>query len=205
MKKHHFVVMLAVAVVVIALVFFVPHKAGETPNAITSQAQSTGEAAIGGPFTLSNQKGETVTQATYAGKLMLVFFGFTYCPEICPTDLTVMGNAMKMLTPEEATQVVPIFITVDPERDTVEQMKTYLSSFDPSIQGLTGTREQVDGAIKSYRVYAKKVEDPGSTDYTMDHSAYFYLMGRDGKYLIHFPHGEKPEAIVEAIRQHLKG
>jgi cytochrome oxidase Cu insertion factor (SCO1/SenC/PrrC family) len=220
MKKHHIMLVTLVAVILVAVFLLPPKKIDEkaaptpaeqtapaetvAPAAVTSSAENTGEAAIGGPFSLVNQDNQPVTEQAYQGKLMLVYFGFTYCPEICPTDLMLMTNVMKSLTPEEASQVVPVFITVDPERDTVEKMKQYLSSFDPSIQGLTGSREQVDGAIKAYRVYAKKVQEEGMTDYTMDHSAYLYLMSRDGKYIMHFQHNEKPDVVAEGIRAHLK-
>lgn len=204
MKIKHLSVVFAIVLVAAAVLLFSPKKISENGHGrITSTV--TGEAGIGGAFALTNHKGAAVTDQTYAGKFMLVFFGFTYCPDICPADLLVMKNVMSQLSENEATQVVPIFITIDPARDTVEQLNGYLSNFHPAIQGLTGTQEQVDAAVKAYRVYAKKVQDEKMTEYTMDHSAYMYLMGRDGKYITHFQHNEKPELILTEIRKNLKG
>ena len=166
------------------------------------KTEETGEVLIGGPFALVNQDGKPVTDADYKGKLMLVYFGFTYCPDICPTDLSVMAQAMGQLG-SDAAKVSPIFITVDPERDTVKQMKNYLSNFKPPIEGLTGDRKAIDAVLKAYRVYALKVPRKDVNDYTMDHSAYMYLMSRDGKYLTHFTHGTPPAQIANEIRRYL--
>ena len=144
---------------------------------------------VGGPFTLTNHMGEKVTQDDYAGQYKLIYFGFTYCPAICPTELQKVSrvtNALEKNNPELAGQFQPLFITVDPERDTVEVMKDYVSLFHPDLIGLTGTQPQIDFVTKSYRIFARKVDDPDSDDpqdYTMDHSSYLYLMGPEGNLL----------------------
>ncbi len=140
-------------------------------NSISPLADS-----FGGPFTLVNQDGETVTEKNYAGRHKLVFFGFTYCPAVCPTELQKMTDALEALGPDEADAITPIFITTDPERDTPDVVKKYLKNFDKRIIGLTGTREQIDPVLKSYKVYASKIEMPGMDGYMMDHSAFTYLI-----------------------------
>ena len=164
-----------------------------------SHEQTEGEVSIGGDFTLTDQNGKTVTNKDFAGKLMLVYFGFTYCPDICPTDLSVMAQAVSKLG-DDAEKVVPIFISVDPERDSIAQLKSYLTNFQVPIIGLTGDTSM---AIKAYRVYAKKVQRTDLNDYTMDHSAYIYLMGRDGKYITHFAHDTAHDIITKTIKEHL--
>jgi len=158
------------------------------------------EAAIGGPFTLINSEGETVTDADFRGKIMLVYFGYTYCPDVCPTSLTAVAEALDMLG-EDAKEFAPIFITVDPERDTPEAMGDYAAAFHPQLVGLTGTVEQVAAAAKAYRVYFAKVQEEGDDpeDYLMDHSAYIYVMDRDGKYVAHFPHGTDPGEMAKKL------
>jgi len=162
------------------------------------------EPTIGGPFTLVDQTGKTVTDADYRGKLMLIYFGYTFCPDVCPTSLGVLSKALDMLTPEELAQVVPIFITVDPARDTVDQMAQYVAAFHPALQGLTGSPEQVQTAIKAYRVYAKRSDGEADTpNYTMDHSSILYLMGKDGKFLAHFGHTATAADIAGGVKKHL--
>lgn len=163
-------------------------------------ASGRGEALIGGPFTLTDHTGQRVTETTYQGKLTLVFFGFTFCPDICPTELMRVGAVLDLLG-EDADEVVPLFVTIDPERDTVEAMSTYLSYFHPGIVGLTGTPEEIQAAAKAYRVYYAKAEDPGSEGgYTMNHTALVYLMDRDGTYLRHFSQNATEEDMAAAIR-----
>lgn len=198
MKKGLLVI--AVLALVAGILSVTIQRVGLTPP--TESGTQTGEALIGGPFTLKNQNGKVVKDADLRGKLMLVFFGFTHCPDVCPTDLAVMTQVVKQLG-KDADKVATLFITIDPERDTVAVMKEYMSNFDPHIQGLTGTREQVDVAIKAYRVYANKVKSPDGKDYTMDHSAFLYLMGKDGKYISHFQHNPKPEEVVEGVKKAL--
>ncbi|MFK7840281.1 MAG: SCO family protein [Bdellovibrionales bacterium] len=141
---------------------------------------------IGGPFSLTNHLNEAVTQNDYADQYKLIYFGFTYCPAICPTELQKVSrvtSALEKNKPDIAAQFVPLFVTVDPERDDVEVMKDYVSLFHPKLVGLTGTRPQIDFISKSYRIFAKKVNDPEQNDYTIDHSSYLYFMGPDDNLL----------------------
>jgi len=158
--------------------------------------------AIGGEFTLVDQNGVTRHAEDFRGKLMLVYFGYTFCPDACPTALQDMSRAIDLLGAKGDT-AQPIFITVDPARDTVEQMKLYASNFHPRLVALTGTPEQVAVAAKAYRVYYAKGQSAGagSEDYLMDHTAFIYLMGRDGKYLSHFPPGTTAEQMAAAIEK----
>jgi protein SCO1/2 len=174
------------------------------PNVPQQTEQSKGEVLIGGAFQLVNQDGKTVTDKDFAGKYMLVYFGFTSCPMICPTDMSDITVALNSLDKEQLEKIQPIFISVDPKRDTAEKMKSFIASFHPKFIGLTGTKEQVDAAEKVYRVYAKEVKEEGKEDYTMDHSAYTYLMGTDGKYLAHFGHEQTPEEIAVGLKTYLK-
>jgi protein SCO1 len=143
----------------------------------------TGGPNIGGPFTLVNDNGKTVSNRDFLGKYMLVYFGYTYCPDVCPTTLNSIAQAMGKLG-AKANQVQPIFITVDPQRDSPAVMKRYVSAFSPSLVGLTGTPAQIAAVAKEYRVYyAKHVTGPGPNDYSMDHSSIIYLMGPDGRFI----------------------
>jgi protein SCO1/2 len=157
--------------------------------------------AVGGPFQLVNQEGQTVSQADYAGAPFLVFFGFTHCPDVCPTTLFDMSQAFDALGPD-ARKIAGLFITVDPQRDTPEVMKSYLGSFHPSIRGLTGSPEQVAAAIKTYRAYAKKVPTQGG-DYTMDHTAVVYLMGKDGIFVAPLNLKRPPAEVAADLRKYL--
>ncbi|MGE0765799.1 MAG: SCO family protein [Hyphomicrobiaceae bacterium] len=162
-------------------------------------ATSVGQALVGGPFTLTDQTGRRVTDADYRGKYMMVMFGFTYCPDICPSGLQVISAALDQLG-DKADKVVPIFISVDHERDTPDQLKLYLESFRKGMVGLTGTADEIAAAAKAYRVYYKKVTDEKSTaGFTYDHSALIYLMGPDGKYVTHFSHVAGPDAIASRL------
>lgn len=158
------------------------------------------KALIGGPFTLINQRGETVSNEDFKGKLMLVYFGFANCPDVCPTDLANISGAMELLSEEERAQVVPLFITLDPARDTQESLALYMQNFDPSIQGLTGSEEEIEAASKAYRIFAKKVKMEGMSDYMIQHSAYIYLMDREGEYKLHFRHNTPSEEIADVVR-----
>ena len=145
--------------------------------------------AIGGPFELTAADGRTVTDQTFRGKWLLIYFGYTSCPDACPTALNNMGVALGLLGPEAAT-LQPIFITVDPKRDTREVLAEYLKSFDPRIVALTGTAEQIAAVVKEYRVYVSAHSESGG-DYTVDHSSLYYLMNPDGKFVNVIP-GDLP-------------
>jgi cytochrome oxidase Cu insertion factor (SCO1/SenC/PrrC family) len=153
---------------------------------------------IGGAFALIDQNGTRRTDTDFRDKFMLVYFGFTYCPDVCPTDLLQMGLAVDRLGPA-GDSVQPIFITVDPERDTPEHLKEYLAVFHPRFIGLTGDAAAIKEAARAYRVYYSRADLPKS-DYTIDHSAFIYLMGRNGEYLSFFPPGTSAELLAGALR-----
>jgi protein SCO1/2 len=157
---------------------------------------------IGGPFALIDQDGRRRTDADFRGKLMLVYFGFTYCPDICPTDLQQMALAVDRLGPA-GELVQPVFITVDPERDTAAHLKEYMPLFHPRFVGLTGDAAAIAAAAGAYRVYFEKVERADKSDYTVNHSAFIYMIGRDGEYLGFFPPGTSAERLAEAMRPSL--
>jgi protein SCO1/2 len=138
---------------------------------------------VGGPFTLQNGNGQQVTDRDFRGKYMLVFFGYTFCPDVCPTTLSEVADAMDKLG-AKADRLQPIFVSVDPKRDTPEVMKKYVAAFSPRLVGLTGSPEQIAAVAKEYRVYyAEHRTGPGPNDYSMDHSSVLYLMGPDGKFI----------------------
>ncbi|BBK39547.1 electron transporter SenC [Allostella sp. ATCC 35155] len=155
---------------------------------------------IGGEFQLVDHQGRRVTAASYAGRHMLVFFGFTHCPDVCPLALGEVSVALDALGPEAAAKVQPLFVSVDPERDTPAILKDYVAAFDDRITGLTGTPEEIAAAARAYRVYYKKVPVEGALGYTMDHSAFVYLMGPDGRLEAFFTHETKGEAMAKKIR-----
>jgi protein SCO1/2 len=173
-----------------------------TENGGGRTVATSGKALIGGPFTLTDQNGKTVTDRDFRGRFMLVFFGFTHCPDVCPAELQVMSQSLEALGPK-AANVVPIFITLDPERDTQAVMADYVKNFGPRFVGLTGSPEAVAGAAKAYRIAYAKFQEQNASDYSIDHSALVYLMGKDGEYVTHFAYGTPPEKMSETLRRYL--
>ena len=161
----------------------------------------TAPAAIGGPFQLTDQAGRTVTEKNLQGKPTLIFFGFTHCPDVCPTSLFEISEVLRAMG-GDADRVNAYFISVDPERDTAAAIKDYLSSFDPHLKGLTGDKDAVAKVISGFRVYAKKVPLKDG-DYTMDHTALIYLMDRDGKFVAPFNLKRTPEAAAADLKRYL--
>jgi protein SCO1/2 len=155
--------------------------------------------SVGGPFSLTDDQGRGVTDQTYRGRWMLVYFGYTFCPDVCPTELQTIASALDKLG-VEAKSVVPLFITVDPERDTPAALANYVKLFDDRLIGLTGTPEQIAAVARAYRVYYAKVTPKDSTTYLMDHSSFVYLVGPDGKLRALFRPGESAQELAEAIR-----
>jgi cytochrome oxidase Cu insertion factor (SCO1/SenC/PrrC family) len=168
----------------------------------SGEPQNIVAAAIGGPFALTDQTGVVRHDSDFRGKLMLIYFGYTYCPDACPAALTVMTSALDELG-DAAKDVQPIFITVDPERDTVVQMKSYASNFHPRLLALTGSAEQTIAAARAYRIYFEKVKPEGSSEYLVDHSSLTFLMGRDGKFLTYFGPEATADQMAAAIKKHL--
>jgi len=168
----------------------------------SSQVETTtGKAAIGGPFSLVDPAGKRVTDKEFAGRPMLVYFGFTNCPDVCPAGLQVIAAALDRLG-DKAKGVTPIFITVDPERDTPELLGKYVASFHAGIVGLSGSVDDIAAVTKAYRVYAKKAPDeerPG--EYSMDHSSFMYLMNANGEFVKHFPHSVDADQLAQEIEK----
>ena len=155
---------------------------------------------IGGPFTLTGNAGKPRSDSEFRGKLMLIYFGYTYCPDICPTDLMTIAQAVDSLgAAGEAVQ--PIFITIDPERDSVQRLAEYVSSFHPRFIGLTGTPDEIRRIALAYKVYYAR--NGSGEDYTIDHAGVTYLVGRDGQYLGFVPPQTTPERLAEVIRTQL--
>ena len=182
-------------IILIAVVAVVASRQMETPSG------GQPEVKIGGPFTLTDHTGKQVTEADFQGTNTLIFFGYTYCPDICPTSLTEISAAMDALGPL-AEKVTPVLVTVDPERDTVDVLKDYVAHFHPRVVGLTGTVEQIKQTAKAYRVYYAKVpsESGNADDYLMDHSSVIYLMGPGGKFLSHFSHQTDGATMAAKIK-----
>jgi protein SCO1/2 len=163
--------------------------------------ERTKPSSVGGPFELIDQNGKTVTDADFRGKPFLVFFGFTHCPDICPTTLFEVSEVFNRLG-VDAQKVSAIFVTVDPERDTPEKLKLYLSSFHPRISALSGTNEQVEAIKKAYFAYAKRVPLEGGS-YTMDHTSIVYLMDKQGKFIAPFNLKRDADAAAADLKRRL--
>lgn len=158
---------------------------------------------IGGPFALVDQNGKTVTSDSLKGKPTLIYFGYAFCPDVCPTSLLLMETAVDKLGPDAAKKVNLVFITVDPERDTPKLMKGYVENFGPTFIGLTGTTEQIAQVARAYRVYFQKVPGKDGGPYLMDHSSIVYLLDRNGRFVTHFTHEAKAETIAQAVARQL--
>lgn len=156
---------------------------------------------FGGPFTLVDHTGRNVTDRDYHGYFTLVFFGFTTCPDVCPTTLQGVASVLQLLG-DDGVKIRPLFVTVDPERDTPATLAGYVTIFDPRIVGLTGTLEQVAQIARAYRIHYRKASDKNA-GYLMEHTAVMFLMAPDGKHLTHIPPDMPPRRIVETIRQHM--
>ena len=168
------------------------------------QQQGSGVALVGGPFSLVDQDGRRVTEKNFLGKYMLVFFGYTYCPDICPTELQVMSAALDQLGPE-ADRIQPIFVSIDPARDTPEVLKAYVANFGLRLIGLTGSPEEVAAIAKAYRAYyAKAGNGSTGTDYLMDHSSIIYLMGPDGRFVKHMPYTTDAAKLATELKETLR-
>ncbi len=170
--------------------------------AIVGKTIRTGTATIGGPFTLISTNGESVSDQSYRGKWLLIFFVYTFCPDLCPTSLNDMSVALEKLG-RAASDIQPLFITVDPQRDTREVMAEYLKSFDPRIVGLTGTQAQIDSVVKEYRVYAERQKAEGDDNYLVSHSGYIYLMDPRGTFVNVIQGSTSGEEIAAWVRKEM--
>ena len=183
---------LAGLVVFLAVFLYATHQLG--PGAPSS--------GIGGPFALTDQNGKPITEADLKGKPSLVFFGYTHCPDVCPTTLFDISEVMRALGPD-ADRIGALFVSVDPDRDTPAVLKDYLSSFDPHLRAATGDQANLDKIEKEYRVYAKKVPTGKNGDYSMDHSAIVYLMDKSGRFVAPFRLDRKPDESAAELRKYL--
>jgi cytochrome oxidase Cu insertion factor (SCO1/SenC/PrrC family) len=158
---------------------------------------------LGGPFTLTDQFGTKRTDREFQGKYRLMYFGYTCCPDVCPLGLRNISQALELLG-RDLDQIVPLFITIDPERDTLQALQSYASTVHSSFVFLTGTKQELDPVLKAYNVYAAKTTSDGTlTDYVMDHSSLIYLMDKEGKLVDFFPHTESPQKIAATLQRHL--
>ena len=160
-----------------------------------------GRGPVGGPFTLTDPNGKPHSDSEFRGKLMIVYFGYTFCPDICPSDLMAITQALDALG-KDAAGIQPVFITIDPERDNAA-MAEYLQAFHPSFIGLTGTPEEIRRVANSYKAFYARVPDSRTNEYSIDHSGVIYLMGRDGKYLGFMPPQTTPDRLANILRRYL--
>lgn len=178
-----------------------PQPADNQQTADNAQGPLAG-ARIGGPFTLTNQDGQRVTEKDYAGKYRIVYFGYSYCPDVCPVDLQLLMQGLRLFERQDAAaaaKVQPIFITVDPARDTPAVLKTYVAAFHPRLVGLTGSEDEIAAVAKAYAVYYRRAENAGASEYLMDHSRQTYLMGPDGQPIALLPQDETPQAVAAEL------
>lgn len=164
-------------------------------------------ARIGGAFTLTDQDGKSVSDTTFAGKYRLVYFGYTFCPDVCPVDVQKLMQGLKLFeknSPEAAAKLQPIFISVDPDRDVPAVLKLFTANFHPRLIGLTGSKEAIADVAKKYAIYYRKAGDPAARDYLVDHSRQTYLMGPDDKPIALVPHDGTPQQVAETLEQWVK-
>jgi len=187
-----------------ATLLFLAHLIASVPAGAEQKVQRL-PSLFGGPFSLTDEHGQRITQEAYAGKFMLVYFGYSYCPDICPTDLTVMAAALDALG-EGGERIQPLLISVDPRRDTPEALEEFTDAFHPNLIGLTGTEAEVAAAAKAYRVHRRKFQMEGMSgdDYLVDHSTLTYLMGPDGRFVTMFPRGTTVEKMVKTLRKYIR-
>ena len=193
--------LIAAAVMIIAALAIAALALTQWP---TKGPVGSGTALIGGPFTMVNQKNETVTEKDFRGHYTIYFFGYTFCPDVCPTELQVLTAALKELGPD-AAKIIPVFVSIDPERDSPKIIGEYVANFDPRFVGLTGTPEQLAIIAKAFHVYYKKEADPkDAQNYGMDHPSILFLMGQDGKFAKHFPYSTDAKKLASDLKSVLE-
>lgn len=177
-----------------------------SPSVRMGEVVSSGNALVGGAFEATDHTGKRVTNEDFAGKYALYYFGYTYCPDVCPAELQVISAALNEV-PDAANSIRVIFVSIDPARDTPEIMKDYVANFWPGTVGLTGSEEDIRNVAGKFRVYYNKVAQDGDSsgdDYLMDHSSFVYLMGPDGKFIRHFPYGTSADDLAKALKSEIK-
>lgn len=193
---------LAILIALLSIRFF----PGDRDDRVGGDNPPIREAPLGGPYTLVSESGQTVTQADFAGDYTLIYFGFTFCPDICPTELQVMSTAYDMLPADVAAQVQPMFITIDPNRDTVDAVREYTALFHDDLLGLTGSEEQVAAVAREFRVFRQAIgQDEDPDYYTVDHSSFIYLQGPENANVAVFPFGTPPEVIADTVVEAVAG
>lgn len=183
------------------LAFAMTMRAGQSGLSADGSPRSP-TVRIGGPFTLVDSTGKTVTDQTFRGRWMLLYFGYTYCPDVCPTELQTIASALDQLGPV-ANQIAPIFISIDPERDTPDALASYVKLFSPNLIGLTGTKQQIADVARAYRVYYAKTTKTSESAYLMDHSSLVYLMGPQGNFVALFNPQTSVDDMASELRNHL--
>jgi protein SCO1/2 len=162
----------------------------------------SGKAVVGAPFTLTNQHGKRVSLADFRGRVVLLYFGYTFCPDVCPTDLLAIAQTLKSLG-KSGDQVQPIFVTLDPARDTRDLLRGYAAAFHPRLVALTGSEDEIRRVATAYKVFYEKVTPPESKTYFIDHTAFTFLLDRNGKYVLFFPPGTPPDRMTVMVREQL--
>ena len=160
----------------------------------------SGKAKVGGPFTLTDQYGERRSLADFRGKLVVLYFGYTFCADVCPTDLYAIARLIELLG-KDGDRLQPVFVTLDPARDTAELLRSYVASFHPRFVALRGVEKEIRRVATAYKTYFETVRPPGSNTYFLDHTAFIYLLDREGKYVAFFPPGTPPERMAVMVRE----
>ena len=199
MRRYQAVLLAVTALVVASIAAYLLYGTG-------GRQGGQGTALVGGPFTLVDQDGKPRTEKDFRGQFMLIYFGYTYCPDVCPTSLQTMTQAMDRLDSALQAKITPVFVTIDPARDTAPQLKAYVENFHPRMIALTGSEKQIADAARVYRIYYAKAEgNDTTTDYLMDHSSIVFLMGPDGGYVTHFTHTTPPDKMAETLQRIVGG
>jgi len=198
--------LVAAAAIASAVFVLYPRSTPEPPRradaARLMNELMSGKVPVGGPFTLTDQNGKPTSLSDFRGKLVLLYFGFTYCPDVCPTDLLAIGEAIRSLG-NEGDALQPIFITLDPERDTRDTLRAYVASFHPRFVALSGTVDEIRTVATAYKVFFEKVWPKGLDTYMIDHAVYTFLLDRDGRYLGAFPPGTTAGHMAAGVSEHL--
>lgn len=200
MRARHAAAALAAAALFLAGA--APAQERRAEAARLMQELMSGTHPIGAPFTLADPEGRRVSLSDFHGRLVLLYFGYATCPDVCPTDLAIIGAALERLGPA-AREVQPIFVTLDPERDTPAVLRDYVKAFHASFVALSGAQDEIRRVATDFKVFYEKVALPGTRTYAVDHTAYTFLLDRKGEFVILFPPGTPPERIVEMLREQL--
>jgi cytochrome oxidase Cu insertion factor (SCO1/SenC/PrrC family) len=189
-------------IAILAVAWAAGWVANRDPSGVLAAVGLSPTPSMGGPFTLVGTDGRRVTDADFRGKWMVIYFGYAYCPDVCPTELQTISSALDLLGPAAAS-IVPLFITTDPERDTPVALGQYVKLFDDRLIGLTGSTDEIAHAERSYRVYAARVAGRTPQTYVIDHSSLIYFVAPDGQFRVILPSGSNPDELANAIRSEI--